>query len=280
MIDVGHLEFAYTKRRPLFEDLELHLELGSVCGLLGKNGAGKTTLLRIISGSIFPHRGTSRVFGYESQYRRPQMLWDISFVPEEFSLPELSVGRYVATRAPFYPRFSTATLTDALEMLQVPEDGPLKSMSYGQKKKFLIAFAVATGARLVLLDEPTNGLDIPSKSQLRKLLIANASPERCLLISTHQVRDLSAILDPIIILDEGKILTSVDVDTLSSRLVCRLQREHPSAGSVLWQERVPGGYQVLEANDGTQRSEIDIELLFNAVIQEPERILPLLGREA
>lgn len=280
MIELEQLTFGYTKRNPLFDGLDLTVRPGAMCGLLGKNGAGKTSLLRIIAGLLFPDAGSSRVLGTESEARRPEILGDIYLVPEEFALPEVSAQKFVATRAPFYPRFDQETLDEALKELEVPDRRGLHTMSYGQRKKFLIAFGIAAGSRVVLLDEPTNGLDIPSKSQLRKLLIGSLSEERAFVISTHQVRDLASILDPIVILDEGRILLDVDVETLGRRLASRIRSEEPAPGSALWHERVPGGYQVLEENDGGAPGEIDIELLFNAVTQQPDRVLPLLSETA
>ena len=278
MVEIEQLSFGYTRNRYLFNDLDLSISQGSMCGLLGRNGAGKTTLLRIISGLLFPTGGSSRVLGRESRRREPETLSNIYSVPEEFVLPEVSVKEFVTARAPFYPAFSQESLNSGLEELEVPREGRLNSMSYGQKKKFLIAFGIATGARLLILDEPTNGLDIPSKSRLRKLLISTISEERCFVISTHQVRDLSAILDPIVILDGGRILLDVDMETIGRSLSSRIQSDEPTDESVLWHERVPGGYQLLEPNRDGRPAEIDIELLFNAVIQQGERTIPLLGK--
>ena len=276
MVEIDGLEFGYSRKNPLFRGLDLRVAPGAMCGLLGKNGAGKTSLLRIMAGLLFPRAGSSRLFGLEAGKRHPSTMADVFLVPEEFALPELSVKDYVDTRAVFYPRFDRAALDRALDELEVPGDGRLNSYSYGQRKKFLIAFAVAAGSRLVLLDEPTNGLDIPSKSRLRKLLIGSVSEERCFVISTHQVRDLASILDPVVILDNGKVLLDIDLETLGRRVTGTTVAEEPAEGSVLWYERVPGGYQVLEKNNGTASREVDMELLFNAVTQQPQRILPIL----
>lgn len=280
MIEIEQLSFGYTRNRPLFDGLDLSISQGSMCGLLGRNGAGKTTLLRVIAGLLFPTAGHSRVLGMESRRREPAILSNIYSVPEEFILPEVSIKEFVTARAPFYPVFSRESLNNGLEELEVPREGRLNGMSYGQKKKFLIAFGIATGARLLILDEPTNGLDIPSKSRLRKLLISTISEDRCFVISTHQVRDLSAILDPIVILDGGRILLNVDMETIGRNLSSRIQSDEPTDQSILWHERVPGGYQLLEPNRDGRLMEIDIELLFNAVIQRGDRVIPLLGKEA
>lgn len=277
MVKLEELSFGYTKKRPLFRGLNLEVRPGSMCGLLGKNGAGKTSLLRIIAGLLFPQGGSSEVFGSPSDQRRPEVLSDIYLVPEEFALPEISATDFVKTRGPFYPRFDAELLRQSMAELEVPEGEKLHSMSYGQKKKFLIAFGIAAGSKLVLLDEPTNGLDIPSKSQLRRLLIGSLSDDRAFIVSTHQVRDLASILDPIVILDEGKVLLDVDLQTLGRRLASSIRTQEPENAEAIWYERVPGGYQVLEENDGAGDGEVDIELLFNAVTQQPQRVLRLLA---
>lgn len=211
--------------------------------------------------------------------RRPETLQEIFFLPEDFHLPALPMKSYVDVHAPFYPRFDRAQFREALEELEVPFGEHLGRISYGQKKKFLIAFGLATGARLLLLDEPTNGLDIPAKSRLRRLLIGHLREDRCFLVSTHQVRDLAAILDPVVILDGGRILLHRDMATISSRIACRVVPEEPVTGDALWYERVPGGFAVLEHNRTGSEGNVDVEMLFNATIQRGGDLLPLLAEE-
>jgi len=219
--------FEYSKGQNLFKNLDLEIPSGNVYGLLGKNGAGKTTLLKLIAGLLFTRCGTCEVMNYKPELRRPEMLHELYFIPEEFYLPPIRITDYISSHAPFYPRFDQTRLKDYLTGFQLPENSRLSNLSYGQKKKFLLAFGLATDCKLLILDEPTNGLDIPTKSQFRKLLAGSMSDDRTFLISTHQVRDMENLIDPIIILEEGSIIFNASMAQVSSRLAVTLRSEIP-----------------------------------------------------
>ncbi|MCK4608105.1 MAG: ABC transporter ATP-binding protein [Gammaproteobacteria bacterium] len=206
MIEIKELSFGYKAAPQLFVDLMLELTEGNIYGLLGKNGAGKTTLLKLIAGMLSPVQGGCQVMGYKPHLRHPLFLQDIYFIPEEFSVPPITVDLYVNLYAPFYAKFDYQAWNEALDEFCLPRDKKLHILSYGQKKKFLVAFALATNCKLLLLDEPTNGLDIPSKSQFRKLMARMLTEERSFIIATHQVRDLETLIDTVVILDEGRII--------------------------------------------------------------------------
>jgi len=280
MIKINQLFFEYSKGQNLFEKLDLEIPSGNVYGLLGKNGAGKTTLLKLIAGLLFTRRGTCEVMDYKSEFRRPEMLTELYFIPEEFYLPPIRITDYISSHAPFYPRFDLTRLKDYLTGFQLPEISRLSNLSYGQKKKFLLAFGLATDCKLLILDEPTNGLDIPTKSQFRKLLAGSLSADRTFLISTHQVRDMENLIDPIIILEEGSIIFNASMDTVSRRLAVTLQSEIPDETDVLYYEKVLGGYAVMKENAAEAETKIDLELLFNAVINNRAKIGEIFGREA
>ncbi|MFP4373227.1 MAG: ATP-binding cassette domain-containing protein [Spirochaetaceae bacterium] len=266
MVELTSVSFSYGKRAPLFDGLDLALEPGSIYGLLGKNGAGKTSLLRIIAGMLFPDSGRAEVLGCRARDRRPEMLADLFIVPEEFYLPGISAGEYVAAHGPFYPRFDYEILGSCLEEFALDTDTSLAAMSFGQRKKFLIAFALATRVSLVLFDEPTNALDIPGKSQLRKLLLGHMSDERAFVISTHQVRDLAPVMDPISIIDDGRLVFQAGMDRIDRGLRTRVVPKLPGHG-VLYSEDALGGHAVLEAAPSEGRP-VDIEVLFNAVMHD------------
>ncbi|MBD3392682.1 MAG: ATP-binding cassette domain-containing protein, partial [Chitinivibrionales bacterium] len=188
MVQINDLRFAYRGKKWLFDGLQLNLDGGNIYGLLGKNGAGKTTLLKIICGLLFADRGSSVVLGCNSRHRSPELLQELVFIPEEFHVPSLTAGAYRKYYGPLYPRFSSEDFASYLKEFGIRETERLSSLSYGNKKKFLIAFGLATNCRLLILDEPTNGLDIPSKSQFRKLVAGALADDRVFIISTHQVR--------------------------------------------------------------------------------------------
>lgn len=270
MIEIKQLQFAYKKKRTLFSSLSLDLPSGRIYGLLGKNGAGKSTLLKVMSGLLYPHGGKSLVNGICVSERRTSTLKDIFLIPEEFELPSLSMDAFVEINAPFYPNFSREQYLTYLKEFEMEKSEKLQTLSFGQKKKFFIAFALAANTRIVLMDEPTNGLDIPSKSQFRKIIASAFDEDRLMLISTHQVRDLSQIIDHIIVLENGEVLFSHPVENISQSLSFAHIKDNTNP-DVIYAEQVLGGYSAV-CKKTIVETEIDIEMLFNAVIADHSKI--------
>ncbi len=271
MIDIKNLSFGYKKGRLLFDNLNLELPLGNIYGLLGKNGAGKTTLLKHITGLLTPLEGDCFIEGVTAKERKPEILNDMFLIPEEFELPSMSGSLFVSLHAPFYPNFSFEEYSNYLTEFQLDESSKLNKMSYGQKKKFIIAFGLATRTRMLILDEPTNGLDIPSKSQFRKVIASSMDESRCILISTHQVRDLSSLIDHVIILDNGKVTFYQSTIDISSRLSFVQTGKDTDGLDIIYAEDILGGKAAMCRNNGKE-TDIDLELLFNGVTSNPNTI--------
>ncbi|MEL6592803.1 MAG: ATP-binding cassette domain-containing protein, partial [Bacteroidota bacterium] len=231
--------------------------------------------LKVMSGLLFAKAGEISIMDHNPARRRPEFLREIFFVPEEFVLPKLSIATYQKRIALFYPNFSEADFHAYLDTFQLTPSLQLNQLSLGQKKKVMLAFAMASNCRLLIFDEPTNSLDIPSKSQFRKLLAGSIKEDQIYLISTHQVRDLGNLMDPIIILDQGKILFHQSQEAIAQRLSFELYQQAKEPEGVLHAERVPGGYMVMNENQYGEETVVDIELLFNAIVTEPERIKAL-----
>ena len=212
MITISNLTFWYSKQNKIFEKLDLELETGHIYGLLGKNGAGKTTLLKLICGLLFPKSGTIAIGDRIPARREPGLLADIFLVPEEISLPSLSAGKFTEIHGGFYPAFDPSRYREYLEKFEVDADQNCSRMSHGQKKKAMIAFALAANTRYLFLDEPTNGMDIPSKAAFRCLLAKSFSVEKTIILSTHMVRDLESMIDRVIILDNHMIILNKAVE--------------------------------------------------------------------
>ena len=214
MIQIKDIDFRYPGSKHLvFRDFSLELKENNIYGLLGKNGTGKSTLLYLISGLLRQQQGTVLVDGISAQDRRAEMLKDIFMVPEEFELPNVSLATYVKMNQGFYPNFSQEVLDRCLKDFDLPLSLKLNELSMGQKKKVFMSFALATGTRFLLMDEPTNGLDIPSKSQFRKVIANNMTEDRTLIISTHQVHDVESLLDHIVNLkNQGVTILFVEHD--------------------------------------------------------------------
>jgi ABC-2 type transport system ATP-binding protein len=275
MIDLRDLGFGYGHgQKPLFDHLNLRLPAGTICGLLGANGAGKSTLLRLLAGLSFPQQGSCDVLGHAPGERRPAFLADIFLLPEEVSVLPLTPAVYAHRHSSFYPRFDKATFEQLLAEFALPTDRKLTTYSHGQKKKFLLAFGIATNARLLILDEPTNGLDIPGKSHFRRALINHFSTERSFLISTHQVHDLQGLIDSVMIIADGNILLHAPLDVLASRLEVQLEQKAPH--DALYVEDTLGGYRVVRENTSGIDADLDLELLFGLATTGNARLKLLL----
>ena len=206
MIDISNVTFEYRKGKPVLKDFSLSFPQGGVYGLLGKNGTGKSTLLYLISGLLRPRHGEVRVDGMLSANRQPEMLREIFLVPEEYDLPSVSLKSYTRALKSFYPRFSDELLRKCIEVFDLEMDMQLGTLSMGQKKKVYMCVALATGTRVLLMDEPTNGLDILSKSQFRKVVVQGMEEDKTVLVSTHQVHYVERLLDHVTIINGNQVL--------------------------------------------------------------------------
>ncbi len=275
MIQFQNVNFHYKKRNPLFKELNLEIPAGNIYGLLGKNGAGKTSLLKLIGGLLFPKSGNIKAMGFNPEERFPAFLSDLFFMPEELYIPGMKVATFPKIYAPFYPKFSTEEFQKYLRDFEISADQKLNGLSQGQKKKAILSFGLATNSRLLILDEPTNGLDIPSKSLFRKVLAGAISDDQTCIISTHQVRDMGSLMDPIIILDGGKIVFNNSVEAIAQKLHFEVSYSRGAPKDVLYAERVLGGYMVVKENSFEEETEVDIEIFFNAMMANRAEIQPL-----
>jgi len=268
MIKINHLSFYYNKKEPLFSDFTLNLESGRIIGLLGKNGAGKSTLLSLISGLIQPNQGEMTVNGFNPFKRNPNFLADIYLVPEEFSFPHVSIDCYVKAFSPLYPSFDHKKLDTIFDEFELHGSSNLNKLSHGQRKKFLIAFALSSNCKVIILDEPTNGLDIPSKSQFRKILVGSVSEEQLVIISTHQVKDIDTVIDKVVVIDNGTIIYQEDTEAISQKLYFDIVPGLAEAEKALYHEQCTSGHKVIVPATNGKESGIDMELLFNAIINK------------
>ena len=276
MIDLRELGFGYGRAgKPLFQKVSLQLPAGTICGMLGANGAGKSTLLKLLAGLSFPQQGRCRVLGFAPADRSPAFLADIFLLPEEIFVAPVTPPVYASRYASFYPRFDRATYDKLLADFALPTDRKLSTYSYGQKKKFLLAFGIATNARLLIMDEPTNGLDIPGKNHFRRALINHFAPERSFLISTHQVHDLQGLIDSVMIIADGTILLNSTLDALTARLQVQVEQRAPE--DALYVEETLEGYRVVRENSSGIEGDLDLELLFGLVTSGNPRLRQLLA---
>lgn len=272
MIKIEGLTFSYGKKASVFQDFSLEMEAGKVIGLLGKNGTGKSTLLYLMSGLLRPQSGSVWMKGVDVQKRLPVTLENMYLVPEEFTLPNLSLKQFVKVNAPFYPRFSQELLRACLADFELNEDIHLGELSMGQKKKAYMCFALAANTSLLLMDEPTNGLDIPSKSQFRKVIASGMTEEKSVVVSTHQVRDIDRLLDQVVVIDGNEVLLNRSVVDITEKLLFAEQGMNEPTDDALFVHPSVHGNSVICPNLAGEESPLNLELLFNALLTEREKI--------
>lgn len=268
MIEISDISFKYAgSKTPVFSNFSLSVGTGRVCGLLGKNGTGKTTLLYLMAGLLRPRQGSVTMGGVETARRRVETLREMFLVPEEFYLPDISLDAYVCANAPFYPRFSREVLDSCLADFGLEGRLRLGRLSMGQKKKAYMSFALAAGTRLVLMDEPTNGLDIPSKSTFRRVVARCMTDDRTLVISTHQVRDVESLLDHLVIISTSGLLLDASAADVCARYSFGLRQPGEPQDGVVYSEPTPQGDVVIaRRSGGDPETQPNLELLFNAIV--------------
>lgn len=267
MVTINNLHYAYGRHgRELYGGLDMTIGENKIYGLLGKNGSGKSTLLYLLSGLLFPRKGDITVLDYNTRQRAAAMLREVFIVPEEYDMPDIPLQQFIDINRTFYPHFSDEVLRQCLRDFEMDEKPNLHELSMGQKKKVYMSFALAAGTRLLLMDEPTNGLDIPSKSLFRKVVASNMSDDRTLIISTHQVHDVESLLDHLLLIDNGRLLLNASVSDLTDRYAFRYLQPSEMSDDVLYAEpSLQGNASIIRRKDGEPETPINLELLFNAV---------------
>ena len=275
MITIKKLAFSYGDNVVL-KDISMELQEGRIYGLLGENGVGKTTLLTLLAGLKEVDGGTLDIDGYNPFDRKPSFLSNIYYLPDEVPAPRRKAIDFARDHGQYWTNFSIEKFSEIMNVFDNDENQRMDQMSYGQLKKTFISFALACNSKYLFMDEPTNGLDIPSKAQFRKAVSKYTSDDSTLLISTHQARDLEAIIDPIIILDRRDVLLNASLDEIAEKLYFDYSSDvNPDA---LYQEMVPGGnIQVIRNTTGAE-SKVNIEALFNAVLLHKSAIKEMFNK--
>ena len=266
MIEIHNLLFHYTKSVPIFNDISTSLLPGHIYGLLGLNGIGKTTFLKLICGLLFPKTGTVKVDHLNPSERDVAFLSDVYFVTDEVDLPNWTITNLVDIYSPLYPKFDKDYFSEMLMSFDVDSKAHIKALSYGQRKKVNIAFALATNVNLLLMDEPTNGLDIPSKTQFRRIIAKHVSAEKTIIISTHQIRDIYQLIDHLLILQKQQLILDTSIYELGTKVKFQ-QGLFPDA---LYSETSLSGHTSMLLNTDNETTSFDMELFFNAITNDPD----------
>ncbi len=262
MIQISDLQFSYGPKTVL-KNISLKASEGNIYGLLGENGVGKTTLLTLLCGLKKPQQGSITVDGRNPFDREPSLLSDQFYLADEVTPVHAKALSFAKEHGVFWPKFDLDKFFTILSELEVSADQKMDAMSAGQLKKTWIAFALACNAKYYYMDEPTNGLDIPSKAQFRKAVTKYTSEDSTLIISTHQVRDLENIIDPIIILDNQEVLVNATMEEISAKLFFDYGTELKA--DALYLEQTPGGCIQVYPNVTGEESKVNVEAFFNTV---------------
>jgi len=276
MIKVDKLSFNYGTV-PCLQNISMDLQEGKIYGLLGENGVGKTTLLTLLCGLKKPTHGSIETDGKNPYRRDPDFLSDQYYLPDEVSPVNAVAADWAADTGKFWPKYSHEKFQQIMEIFEMASSQKMNQMSAGQLKKTYISFALACNPKYLFLDEPTNGLDIPSKAQFRKALMTFTPENGTIVISTHQVKDLENVIDPIIILDKQDVLLNVTVEQISDKLYFDYGTELHAES--LYCEQVPGGFIQVYPNTEGKDSKLNIEALFNTVHKHKELIKGMFSHE-
>lgn len=276
MVIIKNLAFSYGSKEVL-KNISMNLESGKIYGLLGENGVGKTTLLTLLAGLKNTQSGSIDIDGRNPFHREPSLLADQYYLPDEVSPVHSKAISWAKSAGKFWPNFSLEKFLQIMKEFEVDENQMMNTMSNGQLKKTYISFGLACGTKYLYMDEPTNGLDIPSKAQFRSAIMKYTGDESTIVISTHQVRDLENVIDPIIILDKQDVLLNASIEEISDKLYFDYGTTlNPSS---LYTEQLPGGFIQVYQNVGKQDSKVNIEALFNAVHKNKELLKGIFSHE-
>lgn len=272
MIEIKNLDFGYKKNRLVLTNINLQMKEGRIYGLLGKNGVGKSTLEHLIAGLQFPNNGSVTIDEMIAQKREVKLLQNLFLLGEEMPETNLTIEKFERINAKFYPNFSDEDFKNFLTEFEITDiKQKIDKLSFGTKKKVFIAFALACNTKYLLMDEPTNGLDIPSKASFRKILRLAMTDDKVVIISTHQARDLQNILDSIIILDDNNLLLSATDSEITEKLFFGIMTDKEDKEDILYSESTVAGTQIVRLNKNNEQSNLDVELLFNAAFTSKDK---------
>lgn len=275
MIEVKNISFSYGSKAVL-KNITMELRGGNIYGLLGENGVGKTTLLTLLCGLKKPFAGSIEVDGRDPFMRQPSLLAEQFYLPDEVSPVQAKADAFALENGIMWPSYDHAKFLEIMQVFEMDPQQRMDAMSAGQLKKTWISFALACNARYYYMDEPTNGLDIPSKAQFRKAVTKYTGEDSCIVISTHQVRDLENIIDPIIILDKQEVLVNATLEEIASKLYFDYGTEI-KPGS-LYLEQIPGGSIQVYPNMSGEESKVNLEAFFNTVHTHKDLVKPFFTK--
>jgi ABC-2 type transport system ATP-binding protein len=249
LIQAQGLNLRYGKKLAL-DDVSFQLPKGRVVGLLGHNGAGKTTLMRTLVG-LLPVQGELRVLGLHPHRQRVQLLESLAYIPDVAILPRwATVAELIELMGGLHPKFSAERARNLIKRTSVALGDKVGKLSKGMVVQVHLALVAAIDAKLLILDEPTLGLDVLSRKAFYEMLIDEwCDGERSVLISTHQVEEIESLLSDVLMLNEGRLVLALSLEDIDRRFVALghdpAAAEAMAAAHPLLRYRVQGGSAAL-----------------------------------
>lgn len=263
------LDAGYVRRHPVLRGVAGSLLSGNIYGLFGANGSGKTTLLKTLAGGLFPLRGSVDVAGHVPSQRSRDFLSAVVYMPDDVIFPAMSLRGFELTYSRFRTGFSHDDFGEYLRMLGFNEDARLDRLSTGSRKKVFIAYAMAGNPSLLLMDEPTNGLDIEAKRAFRRLLAQFGTEDRTVVVSTHQAADFENVLSAAVMLRDGEVVLNARFDDIAACFAFGR-----AGGDCLYTD----GLRALRRNVSGEYTDVDAELLYHAIRESDDVRRIVAGR--
>jgi ABC-2 type transport system ATP-binding protein len=206
-------------RRVAVDHVSLNVAPGAVYALLGRNGAGKSSLVRCLLGQLRPDHGSVQLFGSDAWRERAKLMLRTGVVSEEADAPpDIRINALASFHARLYPQWQQQAFDDRLSRFGIAATGRFGDLSKGQKKQVALALALATSPELLILDDPTLGLDVVARKSLFEEVIADLADRGItILITTHDLASIESIADRVGILNDGRLVLDEDAETLKAR---------------------------------------------------------------
>lgn len=275
MIEYRNLSYGYRRGFIAINDVTADVAPG-IHLLLGENGAGKTTLLRLTAGLLFPTGGTCEIDGFSVASREPSVLKRVFMLPDSVEIPTRCIRDFADAHSRFYPTYSKENFEENLAEFQLTGNETFTQLSLGLKHKTLLAYVIALGVDVLLLDEPANGLDITSKKALRHILARCVGPDQTVIISTHTVADLRELYDGVIVLSQGQLLLSRPTWEIAEKISCVATTIPPY--EPLFMEQGAGVFMSIIPNETGEPSDLNYGLLYSALMSPArDRVLEIIN---
>ena len=263
MITLRDASYSYPKKADALTGITCEVHPG-IHLLMGANGTGKTTLLHLMAGLRYPASGVCLLDGEELRLRRPSQLCRVQYFSPDMDFPEKSVEQMVSRHAPFFPRFDAGMLSRNLAAFSIDPRRKFTDLSFGNAIKVRLAYMLALRCEVLLLDEPTVGLDFEGRCQFGRLLMECVDEDQTVVVSTHSLSEFEPLYDSVMFLRDGRLLLQATFADIS-RWVTSVVTATPPADAIYSEMRMGRCHSIVPAEVDDMESAPDCTLLYNAL---------------